>query len=216
MVLVILHELGHFWAAKKSGVKVKEFGIGMPPKVCTLWTDKSGTEYTLNRIPLGGFVSLKGEDGADSDESKDPDTFQNAKLYKKLIIIVAGVVMNLITAFVIFTVIFMIGIKPMSILPESINGVKPESFLTPSIAFLKQEGLLSGEVTDGPVLIEAIAEGSIAEQIGLTSGSVIKELNGSPITSLTLPSRLEKRGGTKNNTLLIEQENKEKSLTFDC
>ena len=55
MLLVVLHEFGHFLAAKKSGVKV----IGIPPKICIFWKDKSGTEYTLNWIPLGGFVSLK-------------------------------------------------------------------------------------------------------------------------------------------------------------
>jgi len=59
MILVILHELGHFWAAKKLGVKVLEFGVGIPPKAKKLWTDVQGTEYTLNRIPLGGFVRLK-------------------------------------------------------------------------------------------------------------------------------------------------------------
>jgi regulator of sigma E protease len=53
MFLVVIHELGHFIAAKKSGVKVLEFGIGIPPKAFKLWTDKSGTEYTVNRIPLG-------------------------------------------------------------------------------------------------------------------------------------------------------------------
>lgn len=52
MTLVIIHELGHFLAAKKSGVQVKEFGIGLPPKALKLWTDKSGTDYTLNWIPL--------------------------------------------------------------------------------------------------------------------------------------------------------------------
>jgi len=53
MSLVLVHELGHFIVAKKSGVKVLEFGIGIPPKVCRLRTDKSGTDYTLNLIPLG-------------------------------------------------------------------------------------------------------------------------------------------------------------------
>lgn len=53
MSLVLIHELGHFISAKKSGVKVLEFGIGIPPKVCRLRTDKSGTEYTLNLLPLG-------------------------------------------------------------------------------------------------------------------------------------------------------------------
>lgn len=163
MVLVILHELGHFWAAKKSGVKVNEFGVGMPPKICKLQTDKSGTEYTLNWIPLGGFVALKGEDSTEGD-GDDVDAFQNAKLWKKLLIIVAGVVMNILVAFFIFTTIFTIGIKPMSILPDEIHGVKPESFLTPSMAFLQKEGLLSGELEDGPVILESVIPQSIAEQ----------------------------------------------------
>jgi regulator of sigma E protease len=53
MALVLLHELGHFISAKRNGVKVLEFGIGIPPKVCKLRTDKSGTQYTLNLLPLG-------------------------------------------------------------------------------------------------------------------------------------------------------------------
>ncbi|MBU0626603.1 site-2 protease family protein [Patescibacteria group bacterium] len=52
MLLILIHELGHFIAAKRSGVKVEEFGIGIPPKVIKLWTDKDGTDYTLNLIPL--------------------------------------------------------------------------------------------------------------------------------------------------------------------
>jgi len=52
MFLVFIHELGHFLAAKKAGVKVLEFGIGIPPRAVTLFVDKSGTRYTLNRIPL--------------------------------------------------------------------------------------------------------------------------------------------------------------------
>ncbi len=52
MLLVIIHELGHFTAAKKTGVKVMEFGIGIPPKAFRRWTDKDGTEYTINRLPL--------------------------------------------------------------------------------------------------------------------------------------------------------------------
>lgn len=53
MILILLHEFGHFWAAKKLGVKVNEFGIGLPPRISTLRTDSSGTKYTLNAIPLG-------------------------------------------------------------------------------------------------------------------------------------------------------------------
>ena len=118
-----------------------------------MWKDKSGTEYTLNWIPLGGFVSLKGEDSSEED-SDDQDTFMAAKLWKKLMIIVAGVVMNLITAFVIFTVIFTIGVRPISIVPNEIAGIKAESFLTPSIDFLTKEGLLTENEQKKPLIIE--------------------------------------------------------------
>jgi len=87
MFLVIIHELGHFIAAKKSGVKVLEFGIGIPPKAFKLWTDKSGTEYTVNWIPLGGFVRLKGEDPKDTEDFNAPDSFIKAKVWKKIIIL---------------------------------------------------------------------------------------------------------------------------------
>lgn len=118
-----------------------------------MWKDKSGTEYTLNWIPLGGFVSLKGEDSSEED-CEDKDTFMAAKLWKKLMIIVAGVVMNLITAFVIFTVIFTIGVRPISIVPNEVAGIKAESFLTPSIDFLTKEGLLTENEQKKPLIIE--------------------------------------------------------------
>ena len=74
--------------------------------------------------------------------------------------------MNLLIAFVIFTGIFMAGIKPISILPETVHGVHPESYLTPSISFLEKEGLLSGEAKDGPVVVQEVLSGSAAELAG--------------------------------------------------
>lgn len=79
-----------------------------------------------------------------------------AKLWKKLMIIVAGVVMNLITAFVIFTVIFSIGVKPISIVPDEIAGIKAESFLTPSVSFLTKEGILTQEDQNKPLIVQGI------------------------------------------------------------
>ena len=58
-IIVFFHELGHFSMAKKFGVKVEEFGIGIPPRAITLTKDKSGTAYTLNWLPIGGFVKMK-------------------------------------------------------------------------------------------------------------------------------------------------------------
>ena len=61
-ILVLSHELGHFYTAKKFGVKVKEFGFGLPPRLKKLFKDKSGTIYSINWIPFGGFVRMLGED----------------------------------------------------------------------------------------------------------------------------------------------------------
>src|ERR1700757_980105 len=83
--LVIIHELGHFIAARRNGVEVDEFGIGFPPK---MYGRKIGkTEYTLNLLPLGGFVRMRGEDG--EDESKG--SFGAASLSAKSKILLAGV-----------------------------------------------------------------------------------------------------------------------------
>ncbi len=58
-VIVFFHELGHFLAARRAGIRVEEFGLGIPPRAKTLGTDAYGTEYTLNWLPIGGFVRLK-------------------------------------------------------------------------------------------------------------------------------------------------------------
>ncbi len=78
--LVLIHELGHFLAAKKNWVKVLEFGIGRPPKLFTLWKDKSGTEYTVNLIPLWWFVRLKWEDPKDEKDFNAKDNFIMASI----------------------------------------------------------------------------------------------------------------------------------------
>ncbi len=106
--LVVVHEWGHFIAARKSGVDVEEFGIGFPPKAKTI-TNKNGTEYTLNWLPLGGFVKLKGEHDSDTEKG----SFGAAKLSNKVKIMVAGVIMNLVTAFVLFTIISIIGMPQL-------------------------------------------------------------------------------------------------------
>src|SRR4051812_18032901 len=94
-LLVILHEAGHFVAARRGGVGVEEFGIGFPPLA---WGKKvKGTLYSINWLPLGGFVRLKGEDTAQNG----PGTFGGAKFSTKAKILLAGVGVNLLTAVVI-------------------------------------------------------------------------------------------------------------------
>jgi regulator of sigma E protease len=97
--LVLFHEVGHFVTARLARIRVLEFGIGFPPRAKVL---RSGGEtlYTLNWLPIGGFVRLEGEDGDDGD---DPRSFANAPLLTRLAILLAGVVMNLVASLVIFT-----------------------------------------------------------------------------------------------------------------
>ncbi len=95
--LVVFHEVGHFILARLFRIRVQEFGIGFPPRATVL---RSGGEtlYTLTWLPIGGFVRLEGEDG----DSDDPRSFAAARLWRKLVVLVAGVGMNLLLAFAIF------------------------------------------------------------------------------------------------------------------
>ncbi len=101
VVLVVIHELGHFVVARRAGVTVHEFGVGFPPRAKILGRDKQGTIYTLNWLPIGGFVRLEGEEG----ESDDPRSFVRQRLPTRLTILLAGVAMNFVLAFVLLTLI---------------------------------------------------------------------------------------------------------------
>jgi regulator of sigma E protease len=119
-VLVVIHELGHFVTARFFGVRVLEFGIGFPPRAKVL-RSSGETLYTLNWLPIGGFVKLEGEDG---DATDDPRSFANAALWKKVVILVAGVVMNVVLAFAIFTAIAWFatpytGVRFYEVVPDS-------------------------------------------------------------------------------------------------
>ncbi len=108
LLLVIAHEAGHFFAARRNGIDVEEFGVGFPPRAKVL-TKKNGTEYTINWLPLGGFVKLKGEHDADTT----PGSFGAAPLKAKVKVMVAGVGMNFLIAYILFTVIALIGMPQL-------------------------------------------------------------------------------------------------------
>lgn len=115
--LVFIHEFGHFFVAKKSGVRVEEFGMGIPPKI---WGKKVGeTEYSLNLLPFGGFVKLTGEDaeGNISAALKDPENFLSKNAPTRAAIIVAGVVMNIIFAFAFYYMVFFINDFKSTLIP---------------------------------------------------------------------------------------------------
>lgn len=105
IILILAHELGHFFTAKIFGIKVEEFGLGFPPRIFS-W-GKGETKYSLNWLPFGGFVKIKGEDG---DGKNDSDSFSSRPLWQRIIVLIAGVFMNFLLAAVLFSAGFAIGL----------------------------------------------------------------------------------------------------------
>lgn len=98
-LIVFIHEFGHFICAKKSGVQVNEFALGMGPKIIKF--QKGETLYSLRLLPIGGFCSMEGED----EDSDNPRAFGKAKVWKRIIIVAAGAIMNIILGFVMMLII---------------------------------------------------------------------------------------------------------------
>ncbi len=98
-LIIFIHEFGHFITAKKSGIKVNEFSLGMGPKILSF--GKGETKYSLRIFPIGGFCAMEGED----EDSPEPRAFNNAKIWKRMIVIVAGAVMNIILGLLLMFVI---------------------------------------------------------------------------------------------------------------
>lgn len=106
VLLIVVHEFGHFIAAKIFRVKVEEFGVGFPPRAYSFGT-WGGTEYTLNWIPVGGFVKLFGEE---EGSAHGAGSFIDAPRWKQAIILVAGVTANMLIAWVLFVSAYSVGI----------------------------------------------------------------------------------------------------------
>lgn len=131
-LLITVHELGHFLAARACGVRVLEFAIGMGPAI-TQKTTKSGTKVSWRWLPFGGYCAMEGEDSA----SDDPQAFTNAAMWKKLVILLAGAAMNFLLGFVLIFVCFS----------------QQDSFMTPTLtSFMEgcpyegEDGLQVGDV----------------------------------------------------------------------
>jgi len=101
-VLILLHEFGHFYAARRNGIEVEEFGLGLPPKLISLGR-RWGTEFTLNLLPFGGFARMKGE-----EEDAGPGSFWSAPAKARAIVLLAGPLMNIITAVVALTLAYLL------------------------------------------------------------------------------------------------------------
>lgn len=151
--LVVVHELGHFWVARRNGVDAEEFGIFFPP---TLWRKKmkGGWDFTINLLPLGGFVKLKGE----YDEDRRPGAFGAATTWVKTKIMLAGVVVNLVVAVLLFTILALTG------MPKLVNN----QFTVASDTKIIRQDVYVGSVTAG----------SPAAKAGLKSQDKITTITG--------------------------------------
>ncbi len=172
-VLVISHEYGHFITARKSGIKVEEFGFGFPPRVVgiqrvtnsagqkrsrivwgkgsadSLSESSANTLYSFNIIPLGGFVKIKGETGT-APGATDPDSFTVKPAWQKALVLSAGVLMNILVAVVLFSIGFMIGV------PQNLEEWSDVS-----------------TVPDHHVQVMGTVAGSPAEKAGLLAGDQV-------------------------------------------
>ena len=158
VVLVAAHELGHAIVAKRNGVGVEEFGIGFPPQA---WAKKlkNGTLFTLNWLPLGGFVRLQGE----SDDASKKGDYGAATFWVKTKILFAGVFINWLIAAVLLTILAVTG------LPKII----PNQFSVPS----------DTTIVSSPVQLSALTADYPAEKAGLKKGDKVVSFAGEPIES---------------------------------
>ncbi|MBI5222425.1 MAG: RIP metalloprotease RseP [Candidatus Magasanikbacteria bacterium] len=174
-LLVLAHEFGHFITARKSGMKVFEFGFGFPPRVLGVYRDQATkklvwkfwkkkdeeeiptTVYSLNLLPLGGFVRIKGEDGGLADEA---DSFGFQKAWKRTVVLASGVLMNVILAGVLLSCGFMVG------LPTDLS-VDP--------------GKHAIIVEEARVMVQAVDKASPADEAGIKFGDRIFKIDGQEI-----------------------------------
>ena len=125
-LIVFVHELGHFMVAKWCGIRVDEFGLGFPPRALKLFSYK-GTDYTLNWIPFGGFVKIYGEDSLDKDDPDFKRSLIAKKWWQQIAVLAAGVTMNVILAWVIFSGMLIAGAPTLASQtdhPELLKDVK--------------------------------------------------------------------------------------------
>lgn len=188
VILVALHELGHAYAAVKSGVGVDEFGIGFPPRA---WSRKlkNGTLFSLNWLPLGGFVRLQGE----YDSAREKGDYGAASVWHKTCILFAGVLVNWIVAALILTGLAFVG------LPKAL----PNQFFVQSDTTIITE----------PVEAVRVTAGSPAEKAGLRTGDAILSLAGTKIDSPTHLANETKAHAGETVDLTFKRDGKEQTTT---
>lgn len=195
LILVVSHEFGHFITAKKFGVKVLEFGFGLPPRV---WGKKVGeTLVSINWLPLGGFVRLFGEDETDKKVLSDKRSFAAKPVGQRIIVVVAGVVMNFLLAAILFwIVLFSQGFK------ETIPLLTPYRF-----AGVDQSN-------ESLVIIGRVAADSPASKAGIKSGDQVVKIGDTKVESGEQLVNLTKEHAGKNvNFTLRDSEKNERVVS---
>ncbi|HVT74986.1 MAG TPA: site-2 protease family protein [Candidatus Paceibacterota bacterium] len=189
-VLVLIHEFGHFYAAKRAGVRVDEFGLGFPPRI---WGFKKGeTLYSINWIPFGGFVKIFGENYEESVDAAasgasvvDPRSFVAKPRWIQCVILAAGIAMNVLFAWVLFSVAYMSGMT---------SGVSEHD---------------AKYIRDAHVIILDALPNSAAARGGLKEGdNVIAYRAGGATTSVESPATIQaitKQSGGKPITFEVDR-----------
>lgn len=191
VALVAMHEFGHGVVARRNGVRVKEFGIGFPPRA-KAWTVKSSVLgknvlYSLNWLPLGGFVQLQGE----NDAAKKKGDFGAASFWAKTKILLAGVFVNWVTAAVLLMVVAWMG------LPKMIEG----------------QFMLSSDtiVTTAPAMVSTVSTGLPADKAGLKKGDELVSVAGVSIDDVTKLTTLTKENQGKTIQIVYRRDGVEKT-----
>ena len=179
VLLVVVHELGHFAAAKILGVKVEEFGVGYPPRAFIFGRFR-GTEYTLNWLPLGGFVRLYGDVGSNEH---GPGAFVRSSRLVQAVILIAGVTANAVLAWGLFAGAFAVGVP--AVITTPIPGVPTRLFVADVVAA-------------SPASVAGIAVGDEIVSVLDPKGAIV-----SPLTPDSVVSFVKSRGGQALSITLL-------------
>jgi len=188
-LLILIHELGHFLAAKFFKVRVDEFGLGFPPRI---FGKKFGdTTYSINGLPFGGFVKIHGEDGDEAHLATDSVSFSSQSMLRKSLIVLAGIGMNIILGWTLLSAVFMIG-APEHLAISDVSRDTPAAVvgLRPGDIILKAQG--AEAILTDPVKSESfinMVKGSLGKPISL------QLKRGREIVSVTLSGRVNPPAG---------------------
>ena len=191
--LIFIHEVGHFVAARKVGVKVEEFGIGIPPRLAGF--TRNGVVWSINWIPFGGFVRVKGEDG----QNMEPDSMNAQPPLQRLFFLSAGVIMNVLFAVVLM--IFVVGVQGLPHYNNYITAVSPGSPAAKA-GWLAGDRIVSvngNEVERTQEIVNATRSNAGEEM------SVVLERRGSLVETILIPRENPPEGEGRVGVGLVEQ-----------